>query len=138
LIANKIPKILVFATAIFLLFAITHCFIFTSRFPNRNIFFYTLYILYYLLLFGIVIFLSQKKMTIRRILISSLLFPYILSGIFGLVFYISTMSDINVKNWIYQELLLTVFLIPYISFGGILGTIPFAIVCFLSRIQQPR
>jgi len=80
--------------------------------------------MFYILLAIIAIFLIPKLNSIRKIIIASLVCPYILSGFMISVFYVLNPSNIG-------ELIEFVLYAAYIGMGCYVGTIPFAIAGYL-------
>jgi len=76
-----------------------------------------------------------RLVSLRRIIVFSVFCPYILSGVFGTIVYVTlNITDgIPLAKWSITEILLFLSIASYISFGGFVGTFPVAITAFLNK-----
>jgi hypothetical protein len=127
---NKLLKFIIIY-GIFILFFITH-YLLSFRFnhPEKNIIFFKYYILFYPLLLLTLLIKLPTLASMKKVIIFSFFYPYVLSSILNFVFYISLNS--NPFRFGIVNVFLFSFVIFYFYFAVFITAIPIIIVGYLN------
>jgi hypothetical protein len=127
---SKLIQLIVISGIFFLTFTIHYLLSFNSNHPEENIIFLRYYILFYILL-SIVILIKLSTMTsMKKVIISSFKYPYILSLILNFIFYISLNS--NPFRFGIANICFISFVIFYLHFAVFISAVPVIIVGYLN------